>query len=196
MSRRDLSRDLSLVSSVGLLLATCTVGCGPSRPARIAAPALDPAAVAAAAGDLDKLPAIASGLLVLDTDKDKKVSQAELVKWLEEVRDSKVAITSVAFQVLHKGKPLSGAEIRLVPEACMGGGIKEASGQTDQSGMSMVTIPGSEYPGINCGLYRVEITGKGNDGKPLAAKYNSQSTLGVAVGGMLPENGMATFELN
>jgi hypothetical protein len=57
------------------------------------------------------------------------------------------------------------------------GGIKEASGQTDQSGMSMVTIPGSEYPGVNCGLYRVEISGKGNDGKPLAAKYNSQSSL-------------------
>jgi hypothetical protein len=62
--------------------------------------------------------------------------------------------------------------------------------------MSMVTIPGGEYPGVNCGLYRVEITGKGNDGKPLAAKYNSQSALGVAVGGMLPENGMAVFELN
>ena len=190
-------RVLALTSSV-LLLATATTGCGPSRPARIPAPPLDPAAVAAAAssGDLNKLPAIAAGRIVLDTDKDKKVSQGELVKWLEEVRDSKVAITSIAVQVSHKGKPLSGAEIRLVPEACMAGGIKEASGKTDQSGMSMVTIPGSEYPGVNCGLYRVEITGNGNDGKPLAAKYNSQSTLGVAVGGMLPENGMAVFELN
>lgn len=188
--------DLSLTSIAILLVAAAASGCGPSRPARIPAPPLDPAAVAAAAGDLDKLPAIAFGRIVLDTDKDKKVSQAELVKWLEEVRDSRVAITSVAFQVSHKGKPLSGAEIRLVPEACMAGGIKEASGKTDQAGMSMVTIPGSEYPGVNCGLYRVEITGKGNDGKPLAAKYNSQSTLGVAVGGMLPENGMAVFELN
>ncbi|NCX97765.1 MAG: hypothetical protein EBX35_04100 [Planctomycetia bacterium] len=188
---------LSLTSSVLLLLATAA-GCGPSRPARIPAPPLDPAAVAAAAssGDLNKLPAIAAGRVVLDTDKDKKVSQGELLKWLEEVRDSKVAITSIAVQVSHKGKPLSGAEIRLVPEACMAGGIKEASGKTDQSGMSMVTIPGSEYPGVNCGLYRVEITGNGNDGRPLAAKYNAQSTLGVAVGGMLPENGMAIFELN
>ena len=188
---------LSLPSSFLLLLATAA-GCGPSRPARIPAPPLDPAAVAAAAssGDLNKLPAIAAGRVVLDTDKDKKVSQGELLKWLEEVRDSKVAITSIAVQVSHKGKPLSGAEIRLVPEACMAGGIKEASGKTDQSGMSMVTIPGSEYPGVNCGLYRVEITGNGNDGRPLAAKYNAQSTLGVAVGGMLPENGMAIFELN
>jgi len=178
-----------------LLLAIVSSGCGPSRPARIPAPPLDPAAVAAAAGDPDKLPAVSFGRIVLDTDKDKKVSSPELVKWLEEVRDSKVAITSVAFQVSHKGKPLSGAEIRLVPEACMGGGVKEASGKTDQTGMSMVTIPGSQYPGVNCGLYRVEITGKGNDGKPLEAKYNTQSTLGVAVGGMLPENGMASYDL-
>ena len=192
-------RDLPLTCCVVFLLATASGGCGPSRPARIPAPALDPPAVApaaAATGDLDKLPAIAFGRVVLDTDKDKKVSQAELTTWLEEVRDSRVAITSIALQVSHKGKPLSSAQVRLVPEACMAGGIKEASGQTDQSGMSMVTIPGSEYPGVNCGLYRVEITGTGNDGKPLAAKYNSQSTLGVAVGGMLPENGMAVFELN
>lgn len=191
-------RDLSLTASV-ILLATAGTGCGPSRPARIPAPPLDPAAVATAAaagGDLDKLPAIASGRVVLDTDKDKKVSQAELITWLEEVRNSRVAITSLAFQVSHKGKPLSGAEIRLVPEACMGGAIKEAAGKTDQSGTSMVTIPGSEYPGVNCGLYRVEITGTGNDGKPLAATYNAQSTLGAAVGGMLPENGMVVYELN
>jgi len=195
MSRRELPPTACVV----FLLATAVSGCGPSQPARIPAPALDPAAVATAAaanGDLDKLPAIAFARSALDADKDKKVSQSELVKWLEEVRDSKVAITSVAVQVLHKGKPLSGAEIRLVPEACMAGGIKEASGTTDQSGMSMVTIPGSEFAGVNCGLYRVEITGNGNDGKPLPAKYNSQSTLGVAVGGILPEQGMASFELD
>jgi len=192
-----MSRHLSVTAFALLLLAAGAGGCGPSRPARIIAPPLDPAAVsAAAAANLDKLPAIVFSRVVLDTDKDKKVSQAELLKWLEEVRDSKVAITNISVQVSHKGKPLANAEVKLVPEACMGGAIKEASGKTDQSGISMVTIPGGEYPGVNCGLYRVEITGNGNDGKPLAAKYNAQSTLGVAVGGMLPENGMAVFDLN
>ena len=57
------------------------------------------------------------------------------------------------------------------------------------------TIPSGTYMGVNCGLYRVEITGQGNDGKPLPAKYNAASTLGAAVGGRLPENGVATFVL-
>jgi hypothetical protein len=178
--------------------AVAITGCGPSRPARIPAPSLDPEAVAdaaAAGGALDKLPAVGFGRAGLDTDGDKQVSRDELVRWLTEVRDSKVAITSVAVQVTQRGKPLVGADVKLVPEACMGGAIKEASGTTDESGVAMVTIPGSEYPGVNCGLYRVEITGAGGDGKALPAKYNTDSTLGMAVGGMLPENGMASFDL-
>lgn len=180
------------------VVATSIAGCGPSRPARIPAPPLDPEAVAdaaAAAGGLEKLAAIAAGRSALDANGDKQVSRDELVAWLKEVRDSKVAITSVAVQVTQRGRPLSGAEIKLVPEACMAGAIKEATGTTDESGVAMVTIPGSEYPGVNCGLYRVEITGSGGDGKALPAKYNTASTLGLAVGGMLPENGMATFDL-
>jgi hypothetical protein len=184
----------------GLLavVAAALAGCGPSRPARIPAPPLDPEAVAdaaAAAGALEKLPAIGFGRATLDTDGDKRVSRDELVAWLKEVRDSKVAITSVAVQVTQRGKPLSGADVKLVPEACMGGAIKEATGTTDDSGVAMVTIPGGEYPGVNCGLYRVEVTGSGADGKALPAKYNAASRLGVAVGGMLPENGMASFDL-
>ncbi|MFM8414495.1 MAG: hypothetical protein ACKOCX_07195 [Planctomycetota bacterium] len=184
---------------VACLVLAVALGCGSARPARIPAPPLDPAAVAdaaAAAGGLEKLPAIASGKAGLDTDGDTKVSRDELIAWLEQVRNSKVAITSLAVQVTHKGKPLSGAAVKLVPESCMGGRIQEAAGTTDDSGVAMVAIAGAEYPGVNCGLYRVEITGSGNDGKPLAAPYNSRSTLGVAVGGMLPESGMAVFELN
>jgi hypothetical protein len=191
---RPRCRRFGLLAVVAATLA----GCGPSRPARIPAPPLDPEAVAdaaAAAGALEKLPAVGFGRATLDANGDKQVSRDELVAWLKEVRDSKVAITSVAVQVTQRGKPLSGADVKLVPEACMGGAIKEATGTTDDSGVAMVTIPGGEYPGVNCGLYRVEVTGSGADGKALPAKYNAASTLGLAVGGMLPENGMASFDL-
>jgi len=180
------------------LAIAVVAGCGPARPARIAAPVIDPTAVAdgiALAGGLESMAAIAAARSGLDANGDEQVSRDELVGWLEQVRDSKVAITSVAVQVMHKGKPLSAAAVKLVPEACMGGAIKQAAGTTDDSGVAMVTIPGSEYPGVNCGLYRIEITGTGTDGKALPAKYNTDSTLGVAVGGMLPENGMVSFDL-
>lgn len=191
-------------------LACAAAGCGPGRPARVPAPRLDPAAVTAAvfaAADADgdgalggeewtKVPALVAAAAVLDTNGDKRLSRDELAKWLEDVRASKVAITSFAAQVMHKGKPLADATVKLIPETFMGSELKAAEGKTDAGGSVLVTIPDSKYPGVHCGLYRVEIVGNGTDGKPLPAKFNAESMLGVAVGGMLPENGMVLFELD
>lgn len=194
----------------GVMIGVAAVmagGCGPGRPTRVPAPSLDPATVAtavmaAADGDssgtisgaeLAKVPALVDAIGVLDSDGDKALSREELVAWLQVVKDSRVAITSFNATVTHKGKPLVDATVRLVPESFMGGETKAAEGRTDQDGVAMVTIPDSKYPGVNCGLYRVEITG--TDGKPLPASFNTSTKLGVAVGGFLPENGMATFVL-
>jgi len=198
----ELPPRLCLVT-VLLMLAGAVVGCGPARPTRLPAPALDPAAVADAAlggsgpqgkAELKQVPALAFALDLLDKDGDKKLSREELIGWLTEVRDSKVAITSLSVEVKHKGRPVKNATVRFIPESFMTE-VKEAGGTTDDTGMAMVSIPGSEYPGVNCGLYRVAISGQGNNGKALPAKYNAETTLGVAVGGMLPENGMVTFVL-
>jgi hypothetical protein len=184
-------------------------GCGQGRPARVIAPAIDVEAVTAAMftaadtegnarledGELATVPAIATAAVALDTDGDKGVSRQELAQWLDEVSRSKVAITTFETVVRHRGRPLAGVLVKLVPEPFMGGEIKAAEGTTDADGLARVTIPGGRYPGVNCGIYRVEITGKGNDGRPLPARYSSTSTLGVAVGGPLPEQGMALFEL-
>ena len=184
-------------------------GCGQGRPARVIAPAIGTEAVAAAVftaadadrsgrledGELATVPGIATAAVAIDTDGDKAVSLQELAQWLDEVSRSKVAITTFETVVRHRGRPLAGALVKLVPESFMGGEIKAAEGTTDADGLARVTIPGGRYPGVNCGIYRVEITGKGNDGRPLPARYNSTSTLGVAVGGPLPEQGMALFDL-
>lgn len=185
------------------------VGCGPSKPARVVAPGLDVAGVVAGvlgkadangdgkitAGELAKVPALVDAVAVLDTDGDKAISAAELTAWLTAVRDSKVAITAAGVRVAQKGKPLAGVTVRLVPEPFMGPDVKPAEGTTTATGQAAVTIAGSPYPGVNCGLYRLEITGKGTDGKPLPAKYNTATTLGAAVGGMLPIGGMIAVDL-
>ena len=190
-------------------LAALAAGCGPSRPARVVPPALDPEAVTAAvmakadangSGSIEKpefaaVPALAAAVQELDGDRDGAVSAAELRAWLEQVKLSQIAITSFAGEVRHLKKPLASATVRLVPESFMGTGVQPAEGVTDASGRFSATIPQAKYPGVNCGLYRVEITGQGNDGKPLPARFNAQSTLGAAVGGRLPENGVAAFVL-
>lgn len=184
-------------------------GCGPSRPKRIEPPPINPAVVTAAimkAADVDgdgsldrqelaKVPGLVAAVTILDSDKSGGLSAGEISGWLDEVKGSRVAITSFAASVIQNGKPVAGATVKLVPEAFMGGELKAAEGTTDATGGVMVSIPGSPYPGVNCGIYRVEISGNGADGRPLPAKYNTETTLGVAIGGMFPENGMVTFEL-
>lgn len=191
------------------ILAVVIAGCGPKRPARVVAPRLDVAAITAgilAKADADsngriegpelgRVPALAAGLGVLDTDRDKAVSAAELSAWLGRVVESKVAITSAPVVVVHKRKPLKGVTVKFIPESFMGASTKAAEGTTDGNGQANVTIPGGQFPGVNCGIYRVEISGKGNDGKPLPARYNTDTTLGIAVGALLPEGGMPTFTL-
>ena len=192
-----------------LPIVLVAIGCGPSRPARIIPPPLDPEAVTAAVmaqadadgdgiverGELSRLGALVKAVNGLDADRDGGVSAAELRQWLDQVKESRIAITSFAGEVRHQKRPLANAKVRLVPEPFMGDGVRAAEGTTDVDGHFTVTIPDSKYPGVNCGLYRVEITGQGNDGQPLPAKYNAQTTLGIAVGGSLPENGVVSFTL-
>jgi hypothetical protein len=195
------------VSSLGLLVLV--LGCGPARPARVVAPPLDVAAITAgllAKGDANgngrieaaefaRVPALAEGLAILDTDGDKAISAAEITGWLDRVVASEVAVTSVPVAVKHKGKPIEGALVKFIPEPFMGSSCKPAEGTTDKHGQANITIPGAEFPGVTCGVYRVEISGTGNNGKPLPAKYNKKTTLGIAVGALLPQSGMPTFTL-
>jgi len=137
---------------------------------------------------------VAAGLAVATASGS--LSAAEITAWLDAIKASRVAITSLALQVTQKGKPLADLMVKLVPEACMGKETKAAAGRTNASGSATVSITGGPYPGVHCGIYRAEITGTGSDGKPLPSRYNSETVLGVAVGGLLPENGTVVFDLD
>jgi hypothetical protein len=76
--------------------------------------------------------------------------------------------------------------VRLVPEACMGRGIKPAEGTTDADGIAQMTIPGSPHAGVNCGLYRVEVGG---------VVTATETKLGIAVGAGSPEDTLVVLNL-
>lgn len=190
-------------------LACPLAGCS-TRAARVPAPRINPAKILDAvfekadadrdgrlpASEQQTVPSIAMAAGTLDTDGDGAVTREELVAWLEAVRDSRVAVTSLEVMVTQRGRPLAAATVRLVPEPFMGAEVKAAEGLTDAGGVAAVTIPDAKYPGVNCGLYRVEITGAGNDGKPLPEGENTATRLGVAVGAGIPETGSVEFRLD
>ncbi len=190
--------------------AVAAAGCGSPRSSSVTPPALDAAAVTAAVmaqadtdsdgqltkQELERVPALAVSLAALDTNSDGRLAAAELRTWLDAVRGAGVAFTPLTVSVTHNDKPLERAEVRLVPESFMAGRVGAATGQTDSFGTAVLSIPESGYPGVHCGLYRIEITGTGNDGKPLPPHFNAESTLGVAVGAGVPEYGMVSFTLD
>ena len=184
-------------------------GCS-TRPARVPAPRINPAAIVDAvfekadadhdgrlrASEQQTVPSIAMAAGTLDADGDGAVTREEIVAWLKAVRDSRVAVTSLEVVVTQRGRPLATATVRLVPEPFMGAEVKAAEGVTDAGGVAAVMIPDAKHPGVNCGLYRVEITGAGNDGKPLPERVNTATTLGMAVGVGTPETGSVEFRLD
>lgn len=198
-------RSFIVVASMSLLC-----GCGPRREERVVPPTLDADAVATAVmatvdvnrdgllaqNEMQKLPALAAARLELDTDKNGALSKAELRRWLEFIRDSGVALSQLSGVVVHLQKPLANAAVTLVPEPVMGPGMATATAVTDAEGRFAATIPGSRYPGVHCGFYRVEISGVGNDGKSLTRFQGDNTPLGLAVGGMLPIGGLVTFTLD
>lgn len=205
MPRVSLLQPMLVITSTAWLLVGCS-----NRPARVPAPRINPTAIADAvferadadrdgslrAAEQQAVPAIGMAAGRFDRDADGAVSREELRAWLEAVRDSRVAITQLEIVVGHRGRPLSNATVRLVPEAFMGNEVKVAEGVTDSDGLAVMMMPEAKYPGVNCGLYRVEITGTGNDGKPLPERMNAATTLGVAVGAGVPETGSVDLRLD
>lgn len=199
-SRRCVGGWLSLAAAFG-------AGCGGNAPARAIAPAFDPVAIVTAlfderdrdgdgslsADEVAAVPAVKGAMASFDHDRDGAIAREELSRWLVAVRNSRVAVTSLVATVTRKGKPLSAVSVRLVPLGCMQGAIQTAEGTTDNDGIAACGIPGNPHPGVNCGLYRVEITGNGPDGKPLGPRYNAASEYGIAVGPDEPPGGLVTF---
>lgn len=187
-------QTLRLMASVlGVSLA---LGCGAGQPKRLPAPAIDPDKITRAimdiadsdgdgvltSGEFTKVPSVGAIVRQLDGNGDGAVSSGEIANWLTRLKESRVAIGSGVFEVIHKGRPLANVQVTLVPESFMGGGMQVAQGVTDAGGIVNPTIPGSPHHGVNYGLYRVELRGQGTDGAPLPANYNTATTLGIGLG--------------
>jgi hypothetical protein len=185
----------SLARAVPILILA--VGCSsPTTPEVHSQASYDPDALATAAfaeydrdkngslegSELDACPALKSALVGIDTNRDGKISTAELKARIEGYGAAGASTISVSAPVTLDGQPLPDATVQFVPEAFMGGVIKEATGKTEADGtVRSFTSEGKPYAGLQPGLYRVKVTREG--GPPIPAKFNMQTTLGAEVYG-------------
>jgi hypothetical protein len=173
------------------LLAMQLVGCS-SRPARVTIPDWDPSEFASAIleeldknrdsvvdnSELAKAPGLAYGAKFIDKDRDGKLSREELEARFTMYRDRELGLTSKEFRVTYNGRPLVGAEVRLVPEFFLTDVIEPATGTTIIQGIVNPSIEGQQTPLMRAGYYRVEVT---SPNVKLPAQFNTATTLGVEV---------------
>ncbi len=191
-------RILSIVSVV--FVAAISLGCS-SGPTAVEVPAIDSETVAMEvmtlydkdgdgflnSDELSSCPSLldASKKPRVDKDRDQRLSKGEFIERLEAWTNGGVGVSYLACSITKEGRPLNGAQIKLIPEAFLGEAIQPAEGTTDASGSAMLGIDKSNLPaalqnlrGVQQGLYRVEIT---HPSVQLPPKYNSATILGLEV---------------
>lgn len=193
--------DETVLTMKSLALACCLVaaaGCS-GKPGRVAPPRVDSdAAAATAIGEFDKngdqqldaaelvaSPPLAHVLSKYDANGDGLLSQAELAAGIRGWAEASMGATLWPFQVTFNGRPLEGAEVKIIPAPFLGDAIQPASGVTAQGGrgalgIALDALPANapKRPIVQPGLYRVEIT---HPTTAIPAKYNTATTLGLEV---------------
>lgn len=187
MSLRTMSGCLL---ALGLILA---VGCS-KGPSRLHPPAINASAAGSQAvemydtdkdgkisgAELDKCPALKAAIGQIDDTGEGAVTAAKITARVKKWQDSKLGRMSLSCTILRNGAPLADADVKFVPEKFLGEEIKTASGKTDKNGVAMISVATSgreDPPGVAPGLYRVEVT----KGSEVPAKFNTDTTLGQEV---------------
>jgi hypothetical protein len=193
-----------LVGACSLLVFA--MGCS-DRPSRVSTPDVDPEDAAELAlkeydrnsdGQLDEAelkacPSLLDARPVYDADKNGSLSHQEISAGIASWASRGIGAMPVSFRVQLDGRPLDGAEVRLVPAPFLGGAVKPASGIAEGGGAGALNMSEEDRPDnapknlavIQPGLYNVEIT---HPTRTIPAKYNSNTTLGLeaAIAGQNP----------
>lgn len=181
----------ALLVGLGLSLAGCSRG-----PAAISVPEVDSGQAAQSAiefydkdhdsvlteAELAACPGILGHLSLYDSDKSGSVSKEEIEKQIAELRSSRVGLTMLSVQLRLDGRPLKGAQVKLIPEKYLGDEVKGAIGTSNQRGLATMDIRDADLPksdhgllGIHYGTYKIEIT---HPDVSIPARYNTETTLG------------------
>jgi hypothetical protein len=126
--------------------------------------------------ELDKCPALKAAMAEVDPSGKGEITadmiDARIKAWIE----TKLARQTVSCTVLRNGKPFAGATVTFVPEKFLGPAVETAGGTTEKHGIAMLSVATSgprDPPGMGPGFYRVVIT---KEGMKIPEKYSAEAT--------------------
>jgi hypothetical protein len=178
-----------------VLFLVALAGCDPSG-GRVAPPSIDPVSMAQAAihhwdanadrsldaAELAKSPGLKRNLAVIDTNKDGKLSEDEIAARLKTFRDANVGLVGLSARFTLDGQPLEAARVVLKPEKFLSAALKPAEAVTTPEGVGFFQMSG-DLPGVQPGIYRLEVYHPGSDGKEsIPARYNAETIYGIDAG--------------
>lgn len=133
--------------------------------------------------ELESSPGMLRDMGRVDTDGDKQVSKDELAARFDMWVTGGIGASRLNCRITKGGRPLSGAQVKLIPEAFFDGLVQSAEGTTDSSGIAQMGIDSSNLPSdmanykvVQQGYYKVEITHPSID---IPAEYNTNTKLGL-----------------
>ena len=114
--------------------------------------------------ELAASPGLLAALDRYDKDGDRQISRAEIEERLQSIVATGTGWLTVNCRVLQAGRPLAGANVRFVPDACMENALIPATGTTDTNGQVNPAVADTQLPDekkglqvMQPGIYRVEI---------------------------------------
>jgi hypothetical protein len=138
--------------------------------------------------ELTKCPSLTVALPRMDQDGNGKLNEAEVRDRIATYSAHSLGLMQLKCLVTWNGQPLPNAKVTLIPEKFLGDSITEATGTTDDSGHAWLRKTGSEYPAVQPGLYRVQVSVMPDGGtETVPAQYNAETVLGVEVAPDVPE---------
>jgi hypothetical protein len=188
-----------------------SVGCS-QGPRRLKPPKVDAVAAAAAAvQQLDKngdqrlddeelaaSPGLNSAKDRYDGDRNGSLDEAEIAAGIRRWSEGSLGAASVPYVIQWNGRPLAGADVKLIPESFLGDAVKGAIGQERRGSAYLALRPEDRPAGapnaplVQPGLYRVEIT---HPSVQIPAKYNTSTTLGIEIAQDTLSTGGVTWTL-
>jgi len=178
------------------VLCLLSAGCS-GAPGRVSVPNVDPDQAAKLAlqeldqnGDsvlqseeLEACPPLVHAMKVYDADQDGKLTEDELVAGISRWASARTGAILLPFRAQLDGRPLAGAEVKLIPVSFLEDMIKPAQGTADERGAGVLELSPEDRPRnapqmplVPPGLYRVEITHPSTE---IPARFNSQSEIGL-----------------
>lgn len=179
-------------------LLVCLSGCS-QHPAGVRPPTIDADQAAASAitqydsdddgqlglSELTLAPELLEVKEAYDSDGNEHLSRDEIATGIRSWSATSTGLSQLSFTVRLDGKPLPNAKVSLTPAPFLGDELHAATAITDADGKGMAGIAPEHVPDhlrttrlVEPGLYRVSIT---HEGRPVPAKYNTNTELGVAV---------------